>query len=60
MCIRDKVDGVHTLQGAAGLGLVQLRPVHVAFFQGIGNVGVDLVLIFDAVHQVLNLSLIHI
>jgi len=50
----DRVNGIHALQRAAGLALVQLGAIHVALFDGFVNVSLHFFLIFHSVHQILD------
>ena len=49
----DGVDGIHALKRAAGLALVELGAVHVALLDGFVDVGLNLFLVLNPVHELL-------
>ena len=49
-----RVDALHALQAAAGLALVQLRPIHIVLLTGFRDIGLNLFFILNPGHQILN------
>ena len=49
-----RVDGVHALKPTAGLTLIQVGAVHVALFQGLVDVGLNLFPVLNPIHQALD------